>query len=570
MARSPRKKRPASATTVRADMNPELPASPRELVMVARPEAALRASPSGVGSASGTNISALSRVLSRSGVRIAPLFGLSEERMQNRAASLAPDEAPDAPGGAKSMSLFYHVDAPDDQLDELAEELVESDAVEGAYVKPPSQPALDEEMINEMQPRGNEPPINTPDFTPRQIYLNAAPAGIDARYAWTLPGGRGADVRIIDLEWGWNFTHEDLTQNQGGVLAGTNSSSNNHGTAVLGEFSGDRSTMGVTGICSDAMASAVAFSMPSATAIRIAADRLRAGDIMLLEIHRPGPNATGAGQFGFIAIEWWPDDFAAIRYAISLGIIVVEAAGNGSQNFDDAIYNSPLTGFPASWRNPFNATNPSSEAVVVGAGAHPPGTHGVDNGPDRSRLGFSNYGQRVDCQGWGREVTSTGYGDLQGGTNQNEWYTDRFSGTSSASPIVVGALGCLQGVLRAQGASPLTPARALQLLRSTGTPQQDAPGQPRTQRIGNRPNLRQLIPGAANVWQNNKRVIRTHAKNGSQQCWVILEGSSWLRLKSSSPDGVTNNFMLLCEALANDRRVDILMNDGQIAQVTLR
>jgi hypothetical protein len=91
-------------------------------------------------------------------------------------------------------------------------------------------------------------------------------------------------------------------------------------------------------------------------------------------------------------------------------------------------------------------------------------------------------------------VTTAGYGDLQGGGNEDLWYTDQFSGTSSASPIVVGTLGCIQGVLRAAGRIPLTPARARELLRSSGSPQQDAAGRPRTERIGNRPNLRQLIP----------------------------------------------------------------------------
>ena len=68
-----------------------------------------------------------------------------------------------------------------------------------------------------------------------------------------------------------------------------------------------------------------------------------------------------------------------------------------------------------------------------------------DWGPDRSRLDFSNYGARVDVQGWGREVTTTGYGDLQGGLNEDLWYTDHFSGTSSASPVVVGALAANAG-----------------------------------------------------------------------------------------------------------------------------
>jgi hypothetical protein len=58
---------------------------------------------------------------------------------------------------------------------------------------------------------------------------------------------------------------------------------------------------------------------------------------------------------------------------------------------------------------------------------------------------------------------------------------------------VVGALACVRGNRRARGLAPLTPSQARQRLRTTGSPQQDAPGRPRTQRIGNRPNLRQLI-----------------------------------------------------------------------------
>ena len=160
------------------------------------------------------------------------------------------------------------------------------------------------------------------------------------------------------------------------------------------------------------------------------------------------------------------------------------AAGNGARNLDDPIYNTPQTGFPPGWTNPFNRANRDSGAIVVGAGAPPPGTHGRDHGPDRSRLGFSNYGALVDAQGWGREVTACGYGDLQGGTDENLWYTDQFSGTSSASPIVVGACACVQGARRAQGRTPFTPAQMRAALRRTGSPQQDAPGRPSSQRIG--------------------------------------------------------------------------------------
>jgi hypothetical protein len=444
----------------------------------------------------------LSSLLEAEGVILEPLFGLSEERILDRTASFGAVVDEEAP----AFETFYQVQAEDEKLDELAERLLEQETVEAAYVKPASEPpvAADEqtEVLNAMLPSQGEPPIHTPDFTSRQGYLDPAPGGIDARYAWTVPGGRGGGVRIIDCEWGWRFTHEDLTQLQMGVVVGTSSSNDNHGTAVIGELSGDRNTLGITGICPDAIVGAGSFvSRASARTIREAADRLRPGDILILEIHRGGPNATGAGQFGYIAIEWWPDDFAAIRYAVSRGILVFEAAGNGRQNLDDPVYNTRPAGFPTSWRNPFNPANPSSGAIVVGAGAPPPGTHGRNHGPDRSRLGFSNYGARVDAQGWGREVTSTGYGDLQGGSNRDEWYTDTFSGTSSATPIVAGALGCVQGILRRRGSTPLTPARTIDLLRATGSPQQDEPSRPRTQRIGNRPDLRRLIPAAVPAWK---------------------------------------------------------------------
>ncbi len=495
--------------------------TPPELIVIAKREAALRAQADGVASASGVDVSMLSTMLAEEGLHLEPLFGASEEALQMQVGS-APlgteiNELPD-------LSVYYRVSAPTDRMTELAAQFAEMEEIEGAYVQPISAPPItatpevevqtiavspDEvelPPLNEMAPVGEAPPIVTPDFTALQGYLNPAPMGIDAKYAWTLPGGRGNGVRIIDCEWGWRFTHEDLIQSQGGVLAGSNSSDDNHGTAVLGEISGDRNPFGITGIAEQAWVGAVSFTtLASPTAIKEAADRLRAGDIILLEIHRVGP------QGKWLPIEWWPADFDAIRYAVGKGIVVVEAGGNGGENLDDPIYNTPQTGFPAWWRNPLNMANPSSGAVMVGAGNPPAGTfgfaqYGGDVLVDRARCNFSNYGSRVDAQGWGWLVATTGYGDLQGAppppdSNKNQWYTDEFSGTSSASPIVVGALACVQGTLKARGRIPLSPARCRELLRATGTPQQDAPGRPRSQRIGNRPNLRQLIPAALQTGQ---------------------------------------------------------------------
>ncbi|MDJ0588494.1 MAG: S8 family peptidase [Pleurocapsa sp. MO_226.B13] len=473
----------------------------RELIVITKPEAGLRATKEQVTSVTGENVTPLVNLLNLENATLEPLFGVSEERLKQEAASLASTTGERVP----DLSNHYRVRAGDEQLDELATRLSGLEFVEAAYVKSAAQLAvmLEEavekeesvEALNDMMPASSEAPPVTPNYTSRQGYLNSAPEGIDAHYAWTLSGGRGRGVGIIDIEGAWRFTHEDLSQNQGGIVGGTPSTDlgwRNHGTAVIGEFGADVNSFGCTGIAPDANVRGVSIfgGLGSAGAIHQAANLSKPGDIVLIELQRTGPRNR------YLPLEFWPDDFAAIRYATVKGVIVVEAAGNGGENLDNPFYNNRPNGFPNSWKNPFNPVNPSSGAVMVGAGAPPPGTHGRDHGSDRSRLSFSNYGARLDVQGWGREVTTCGYGDLQGGGSENLWYTDRFSGTSSASPIVVGALACVQGVLRARRRIPLSPARARQLLRSTGSPQQDTPGRPRTQRIGNRPNLRQLISAA--------------------------------------------------------------------------
>ncbi len=467
-----------------------------EIIVVAKTSAALR-SPKGmptVSAGAGAKISGLNALLKSAKLSLEPLFGDNEAAVR---AVMSEPMMKHAGGETPDPGSYYVLSGDVKNPKKVIADLLNEDAIEGAYLKPGGEPPVfrEEGEADGMPAPTDGAPAPTPDFNARQIYLDAAPAGIDARFAWTKPGGRGDGGRIIDLEWGWNFSHEDLLVNSGGLLDGTNSANNHHGTAVLGEIGGDHNSLGIMGISPNAKLSTISFvTNPSAAAIRKAADRLGPGDIILLEIHRAGPRNNFQArddQLGYIGIEWWPDDFAAILYATSKGILVVEAAGNGAENLDDALYSVRPNGFPQSWRNPFNRNNPQCGAILVGAGAPPPGTHGRNHGADRSRLGFSNYGSAVDCQGWGREVTTTGYGDLQN-TSTNTQYTDTFSGTSSASPIVVGALGCVQGWLRAAGKPLLTPATARQMLRDTGSPQQDEPGRPVSQRIGKRPNLRQI------------------------------------------------------------------------------
>jgi subtilisin family serine protease len=270
---------------------------------------------------------------------------------------------------------------------------------------------------------------------------------------------------------------------------------------------GDDNGFGVTGICPDANIQTISHntlgtgSFPSGVAAGIvtAANMLGAGDIILIEAHAPGPrfNFTDVGgQLGYVAMQYWPEVYAAITFAaVVKGVIVVEAAGNGAENLDDALYSTPPAGFPPLW-SPFNRDTGDNASIIAGAGAPPPDTHSHGTtDPDRSRLQFSNFGACVDAQGWGGEVTSCGYGDLQGGSDENLWYTDTFGGTSGASPIVVGSLACIQGALKEAGKPLLTPIAARNVLRSFGSPQQDAPSRPASQRIGNRPDLFLMLSG---------------------------------------------------------------------------
>lgn len=187
-------------------------------------------------------------------------------------------------------------------------------------------------------------------------------------------------------------------------------------------------------------------------------DHVRPGDILVLEGYQRGPRwRADTGQFGLIPMEWWADDFAAIGNATEKGVVVVEAVGNGYQDLNDPIYDVPLPGFPSWWQNPFNVNGPDSTAILVGAGVPPPGTHGTDYGPDRSRHGFSNYGTRVNAQGRGVEVTTTGSVTSREEQSRLVLYTDGFNGTSSATPIVAGALGCVQAVVKKYVGPPMTP-----------------------------------------------------------------------------------------------------------------
>ncbi|MFY0572357.1 S8 family serine peptidase [Archangium lansingense] len=389
---------------------------------------------------------------------------VSEEKLEAMRAQgrlAAGEELPD-------LNLYFRLRLPRGlDAKTIAEQLRTLPEVEAVYHVPTPAPAP------------VAPDYYTPSSGSYQRYQDAAPGGIDSRYAATLPGGQGTNVRICDVEYSFNSSHVDLA---GVTVVGTTPadpfSNTNHGTAVMGVYGGAANGQGVTGIAPGAQkyfaAAQTTAGFNVGAAITSCAANISAGDIILIEQQTWGPQSTGSSDcYGCVPVEWYKPYYDAIKTAVAANKIVVETAGNGSQNLDDAVYSTGNSG-----HYPFLAQNDSG-AILVGAG--------LSSGwgtTARYAHTYSNHGSTLDLQGWGDSIVTSGYGDLFSADGVNGWYTGSFGGTSGAGPIVTGAAASLQGRHKALLGYSLTPAQLKAVLRNTGTPYGG------TKNIGPLPNLR--------------------------------------------------------------------------------
>lgn len=355
-------------------------------------------------------------------------------------------------------------DAPSQRGVDLANELLKLDIVEVAYLQ----------AVGEAPACADLFPA-TPSWVGNQNYLNAAPDGVNAYYAWAYhAGGNGAGPGfwVADLEWGWCTDHEDMNISAADVLNGLSGGSDvNHGTAVIGEIATCNNAYGMTGISHDVALKMCDFDSEASWAANIttADSFLLPGEVMLLEIHIwGGPSGEvcvcNCPQFEYVPVEWDFASFLAIQTATANGQIVVEAGGNGSMNLDHARYGGA-----------FNINVRDSGAIIVGAG--------TNNG--HAPECWTDYGSRIDVHGYGDSVFSTGYGDWFNQVGCNQDYTSSFSGTSSASPIITGVCADLQGIANLKYGIDLSAAQMRTAVKSGGTPQ----AAPLTKNIGPMPNL---------------------------------------------------------------------------------
>jgi serine protease len=395
------------------------------------------------------------------GITLEPLLSFQPEQfsaLADRAHALDPSFR------AANLGAYFAVNLPlGTDPEELVRALLQWDSVAIAYVEPPPV----------------EPPLVHPSDDPRfanQGYLDPAPDGIDAEYAWTFAGGDGAGQALVDMEWGWTFNHEDLAAHGITLISGLNHSYFFHGTGVLGEIAAVDNALGCVGI-TPALASircvgqhreggGYSTAQPILDAIAV----MQFGDVLLLEAQ------TNLFGYNLVPVEIEPAVFDVIQLATSLGIVVVEAGGNGGIDLDTVVN-------PAG-QQIFNRASPDfhdSGAIIVGA-ASATAPH--------ARLGFSCYGSRIDCYGWGESVDTLSSDATNTAT---DLYTTGFNGTSSASPIVTGAALAVQGLMQAASGGRLAPWQLRMILSdpANGTSSQD----PVVDRIGAMPNLRAIIDG---------------------------------------------------------------------------
>lgn len=296
--------------------------------------------------------------------------------------------------------------------DELVNLLKAQKIVEDAFIQGWSSPA--------------SRPSRAKSLIRRQGYLNAAPRGINAKYAWRHGGGGSGNFKFIDIEDGWDYIntpHEDLPDCKSIPLVhGINGGSPEHGNQVLGVILAKDNRFGIKGIAPSVNASVVSQypvdvnHQNPANAVAFATAQLKSGDILLLELQYNGLR-NGLIQFrerNDFPLELHPCVFHFIKIATMRGVIVVEPAGNAGKPLDHLQY--------------FNRNTHDSGAIMVAAA-----TASV---PHR-RKHFSNYGKRIDCYAWGEKIVST--------TAKNGYAFD-FKQTSGAAAIIAGAVISVQSM----------------------------------------------------------------------------------------------------------------------------
>jgi hypothetical protein len=405
-------------------------------------------------------------------------------RINKLFASINPDEIIGLVNRARELDTgyqppnfltYYSIDCPAEiNAESLLQTVLTEEKVELAYIESDSTPPQSANACNDHSD------IN-------QGYLNAAPEGINAKYAWGIAGGTGeGNVMFIDIEQGWNLYDENIT-----ISAlpntGVNHVFKDHGAAVLGVIMMQKNEKG-GGITPKVKGDIISQWRPdgylnNADAIMTAIAQLKFGDIILLEAQvRDSPSSKK-----FWPVEIHEATFQVIRLATALGITVIEAAANGGLYFS---MGNDLDRFTLNGKKILNRFSPDfkdSGAIIVAA---------ASSAVPHTRIYNSNYGNRIDCYAWGEKVATPGNFPMSSGKAVNT-YAKNFGGTSSASAIITGCTIAVQSVFEANHNFRLTPKQMRNILSNDLYGTSSANGHSRD-KIGVMPDLKKIIDNALN------------------------------------------------------------------------
>ena len=214
-------------------------------------------------------------------------------------------------------------------------------------------------------------------------------------------------------------------------------------------------------------------------AIMAALAQLEFGDIILLEAQIcDSPKSESL----------WPVEiqnavFDVIRLASALGIIVIEAAGNGKKISGDGNDLDSFTGINGG--NSLDRSGPDfrdSGAILVAAGS--------DTVP-HTRIRHSNFGRRIDCYAWGERVSIAGY-QFDSSEMAIDLFRKKLNGTSGAAAIIAGAAILVQSITESNYHYRLGPAQMRQILSSDLLGTTSVNGRI-VDKIGVMPDLRKII-----------------------------------------------------------------------------
>ena len=317
-------------------------------------------------------------------------------------------------------------------------------------------------------PPGDILPV-TPSFVSQQTYLQPNP-GLNVEAVWNL-GFNGQNVRIHNVEYGFNKNHEEFNDTNCNIATGMtiNSSASTsfteHGTATMGVLFGHNGSYGITGIAHGAQQ---VWLYPEwqqsgysrTNAITQALNNSSVGDVIVFEMQAYGFNGTVSNP-RFVPAEYSLLVWNLTKALTDSGRIVVAAAGNGYQDLDSSDYQTYM-GYG------------DSGAIIVGGGTANT-THAIYPPYVVSGVTYtSTYGSRVDVQGWFENVRTTGAIPGSGftlvGSDFNQSYMT-FTGTSSATAQLGGVVTVLQSYYKSQTNTTLTSQQRRTILKNTGIPQ---------------------------------------------------------------------------------------------------